>query len=59
MTCSSRGRPAASDWRDQAVCVGEDPDIIFPLSALAAPGTETALAGAICRRCPVIVACRI
>ncbi|MGW5307815.1 WhiB family transcriptional regulator [Streptomyces griseoluteus] len=58
MTCSSSGRPAVSDWRDQASCVGEDPDLFFPLSDLAAPGTEAALARAICRRCPVIIACR-
>ncbi|MFJ5521130.1 WhiB family transcriptional regulator [Streptomyces griseoluteus] len=58
MTCSSSGRPAVSDWRDQASCVGEDPDLFFPLSDLAAPGTEAAPARAICRRCPVIIACR-
>ncbi|MGW0511562.1 WhiB family transcriptional regulator [Streptomyces olivaceoviridis] len=58
MTRSSIGHPAASDWRDQASCAGEDPDIFFPLSDLAAPGTEAALARAICRRCPVLIACR-
>lgn len=58
MTCSSSGHPALSDWRDQAACVGEDPEIFFPLSDLALPGAEATLARAICRRCPVIVVCR-
>ncbi|WP_314222830.1 WhiB family transcriptional regulator [Streptomyces zaehneri] len=50
--------PATSDWRDQAACVGEDPEIFFPLSDLAAPGTEASLARAVCRRCAVLIDCR-
>ncbi|MFJ4526534.1 WhiB family transcriptional regulator [Streptomyces sp. NPDC088810] len=58
MTCISSGEPAESDWRDQAACVGEDPEIFFPLADLTAPGAEASLARAICRRCPVIIDCR-
>ncbi|MFD9318915.1 WhiB family transcriptional regulator [Streptomyces sp. NPDC060053] len=58
MTGSCREHPATSDWRDQAACVGEDPEIFFPLSDLAAPGAEASLARAVCRRCAVLVACR-
>ncbi|MFF8867991.1 WhiB family transcriptional regulator [Streptomyces sp. NPDC015139] len=58
MTCTPSEGPAGSDWRDQAACVGEDPEIFFPLSDLAAPHAEATLARAICRRCPVIIACR-
>ncbi|MFF3846677.1 WhiB family transcriptional regulator [Streptomyces sp. NPDC002328] len=58
MTCTSSGPLAISDWRAQAACVGEDPEIFFPLSDLAAPGTEATLAREICGRCPVIVVCR-
>lgn len=50
--------PGNSDWRDQAACVGEDPEIFFPLSDFSAPGAESSLARAICRTCPVIIACR-
>ncbi|WP_328476603.1 WhiB family transcriptional regulator [Streptomyces sp. NBC_00377] len=58
MTGSGCEHPETPDWRDQAACVGEDPEIFFPLSDLAAPGTEAALARAVCRRCAVLVACR-
>ncbi|MFJ3714374.1 WhiB family transcriptional regulator [Streptomyces sp. NPDC090057] len=51
-------RPDRSDWRDQAACVGEDPEVFFPLADFSAPGAEASLARAICRRCPVIIACR-
>ncbi|WP_432138110.1 MULTISPECIES: WhiB family transcriptional regulator [unclassified Streptomyces] len=50
--------PARPDWRDQAACVGEDPEIFFPLSDCLAPGSDAASACAICRRCPVLTACR-
>ncbi|CAL9337204.1 WhiB family transcriptional regulator [Streptomyces sp. enrichment culture] len=49
---------ATYDWRDEAACVGEDPEIFFPLSDSAAPGSEASLARAICRRCPVLLDCR-
>ncbi|MFF5029897.1 WhiB family transcriptional regulator [Streptomyces collinus] len=59
MTSSSfSGHPTNPDWRDQAACAGEDPEIFFPLVDLPAPGTEASLARAVCRRCPVIIACR-
>ncbi|WP_432018177.1 WhiB family transcriptional regulator [Streptomyces sp. 1222.5] len=58
MTCTPSEDPAGSDWRDQAACVGEDPEIFFPLSDLVAPHAEASLARTICRRCPVIIACR-
>ncbi|MGW1861938.1 WhiB family transcriptional regulator [Streptomyces collinus] len=58
VTCTSSGDPARPDWRDRAACVGEDPDIFFPLSDLLAPDAEASLARAICRRCPVIIDCR-
>ncbi|MFE5402568.1 WhiB family transcriptional regulator [Streptomyces sp. NPDC056580] len=58
VTCTPSGDQARSDWRDRAACVGEDPEIFFPLSDLIAPGAEASLARAICRRCPVITDCR-
>ncbi|GGQ64181.1 WhiB family transcriptional regulator [Streptomyces asoensis] len=58
MIRSGDEHPATPDWRDQAACVGEDPEIFFPLSDVAVPGTEASLARAICRRCAVLGACR-
>ncbi|GGY12095.1 WhiB family transcriptional regulator [Streptomyces anandii] len=57
MTCSSGRHPATPDWRDQAACIGEDPEIFFPLSDVAATGGAF-LAQAICRRCSVSLDCR-
>ncbi|KOV89398.1 MULTISPECIES: WhiB family transcriptional regulator [unclassified Streptomyces] len=43
------------DWRVRALCVGEDPELFFPV---AETEVATARARAVCRRCPVLVACR-
>ncbi|MFF1272533.1 WhiB family transcriptional regulator [Streptomyces marokkonensis] len=45
-------------WLDRAACAGEDPEIFFPLSDTLAPGAEARAALALCRRCPVLSACR-
>lgn len=44
--CRDRGSPAA--------CVGEDPELFFPLVE---SDSAKALARAVCRRCPVLLAC--
>ncbi|MER5507604.1 WhiB family transcriptional regulator [Streptomyces sp. NPDC059690] len=44
-----------SAWRLQALCVGEDPELFFPL---AETERATARARAVCRRCPVLLDCR-
>lgn len=49
---------AAGDWRDEAACVGEDPELFFPLSDTLVPGAEARAALAVCRRCPVLLPCR-
>ncbi|TKS98941.1 WhiB family transcriptional regulator [Streptomyces lasalocidi] len=45
-------------WRDRAACVGEDPEIFFPLSEGLAAGADARAALAVCRRCPVLLDCR-
>ncbi|MFI0505218.1 WhiB family transcriptional regulator [Streptomyces albogriseolus] len=42
-------------WRARALCVGEDPELFFPLAETA---RATAPARAVCRRCPVLLDCR-
>ncbi|TQJ92301.1 WhiB family transcriptional regulator [Streptomyces sp. SLBN-31] len=42
-------------WRLQALCVGEDPEMFFPL---AETERATARARAVCRQCPVLLDCR-
>ncbi|MFI0510798.1 WhiB family redox-sensing transcriptional regulator [Streptomyces canus] len=44
-----------STWRLRALCVGEDPELFFPLVET---DSATARARAVCRRCPVLLACR-
>jgi len=46
------------NWRDRAACLGENPEIFFPLSDTLAPGAEARAAMAVCRRCPVLLSCR-
>jgi len=58
MTRSCCEHSESDDWRERAACIGEDPEIFFPLSDVAAPGAEASLARAVCRRCAVLVACR-
>jgi WhiB family redox-sensing transcriptional regulator len=45
-------------WRDRAACIGEDPEIFFPLSDGLAAGADARAAMAVCRRCPVLLDCR-
>ncbi|MEU0336727.1 WhiB family transcriptional regulator [Streptomyces sp. NPDC006193] len=51
-------RASAYDWRDEAACAGEDPELFFPLSDSVAPDSQASSARAICRRCPVLLPCR-
>jgi WhiB family redox-sensing transcriptional regulator len=51
-------RATEHDWRDEAACLGEDPEIFFPLSDSLSPGAEARAALSVCRRCPVLLDCR-
>jgi WhiB family redox-sensing transcriptional regulator len=45
------------DWLDRARCIGEDPDLFFPIGTTGPVAEQTARAKAICRACPVIAEC--
>ena len=44
-------------WRDQAACLDHPQELWFPVGNTGTAIIQTAVAKAICRRCPVIEAC--
>jgi hypothetical protein len=49
--------PRAKDWRDEAVCRDEDPDLFFPAGSAGPYAAQIEEAKSVCRRCPAIDAC--
>lgn len=47
----------SSDWRDLAACIGQDPDLFWPVGDSAWVKQQTARAKVICARCPVVDEC--
>ena len=45
------------EWLRYAACVGEDPELFFPVGTTGPAVQETAAAKRVCRRCPVVVEC--
>lgn len=45
------------DWRHDAACNDEDPELFFPVSEIGPGARQTAEAKAVCARCPVREAC--
>ncbi|MFF7115623.1 WhiB family transcriptional regulator [Streptomyces albogriseolus] len=45
------------DWRHNAVCREEDPELFFPIGNTGPALLEIEEAKAVCRRCPVIEQC--
>ncbi|QBI19182.1 WhiB family transcriptional regulator [Egibacter rhizosphaerae] len=45
------------DWRQQAACIGEDPELFFPVGSTGPALEQVERAKAVCRRCPVIEEC--
>jgi WhiB family transcriptional regulator, redox-sensing transcriptional regulator len=45
------------DWRDRAACLGEDPDLFFPIGDSGPSVSQVQQAKKVCRRCPVIQPC--
>ena len=51
------GEVAAMDWRHNAVCREEDPELFFPIGNTGPALLQIEEAKAVCRRCPVIESC--
>jgi WhiB family transcriptional regulator, redox-sensing transcriptional regulator len=45
------------DWRAQAACLDEDPELFFPVGSSGPALAQMAQAKAYCQRCPVINEC--
>ncbi|MFE1249455.1 WhiB family transcriptional regulator [Streptomyces sp. NPDC058766] len=45
------------NWRDQAACRHEDPELFFPIGTSGPALPQTEQAKAVCRRCPVQERC--
>ncbi|MER6128021.1 WhiB family transcriptional regulator [Streptomyces sp. NPDC001795] len=45
------------EWLRYAACVGEDPELFFPVGTTGPAIEETAAAKRVCRRCPVTAEC--
>jgi WhiB family redox-sensing transcriptional regulator len=52
-----RRDPRESAWIERARCIGEDPELFFPVGTSAPAIEQTVRAKAVCRQCPVIEAC--
>jgi len=52
-----RRDPRESAWIERARCIGEDPDLFFPVGSSAPAIEQTVRAKAVCGQCPVIEAC--
>jgi WhiB family redox-sensing transcriptional regulator len=50
-------RGTAMDWRDRSACLGEDPELFFPIGDGGASVSQVQQAKKVCRRCPVIQPC--
>lgn len=46
-----------SDWRDEAACVGVDPEAFFPIGTTGPAVEQIEQAKAVCARCPVLGRC--
>jgi len=52
-----RRDPRESAWIERARCVGEDPELFFPVGTSAPAVEQTRRAKSVCRECPVIEVC--
>jgi WhiB family redox-sensing transcriptional regulator len=46
-----------TDWRYDAACKDEDPELFFPVGTTGPTAVQMAQAKAVCHRCPVVSNC--
>jgi WhiB family transcriptional regulator, redox-sensing transcriptional regulator len=44
-------------WLSDAACIGEDPELFFPIGTSTPAAVQTARAKSVCRSCPVRAEC--
>jgi WhiB family redox-sensing transcriptional regulator len=49
--------PECRDWRDLAACIGQDPELFFPIGTHGLDRRQTEAAKAVCAQCPVSSEC--
>ena len=49
--------PILMTWRDRAACLGEDPELFFPIGSTGPALVQIEEAKAVCRRCEVVDSC--
>ncbi|MEX2291699.1 MAG: WhiB family transcriptional regulator [Mycobacteriales bacterium] len=47
------------DWRHEALCRDEDPELFFPIGTTGPAATQVEQAKVVCRRCPAVEPCLI
>ncbi len=45
------------DWRHNALCLDEDPELFFPIGSAGPAATQVEQAKLVCRRCPSVEPC--
>ena len=45
------------DWRHEALCLDEDPELFFPIGTTGPAATQVEQAKVVCRRCPAVEPC--
>ena len=45
------------EWRRDAACRNQDPELFFPIGTGDASGQQVKAAKAVCHRCPVLASC--
>ena len=51
------GRIVSRNWRDEAACLHEDPELFFPIGTTGRALEQIEEAKAVCKHCPVIKKC--
>ena len=53
----STTRTTSSNWRQQAACTSEDPELFFPIGNVGPAAAQVEQARQVCHRCEVRIAC--